>query len=106
MAADAAAFVEADRVIHTQGIEAVRVALTAEQVGRYELPTAPAKSTDSRTKRWEGDTCQLEALDPSTLANVVEAAIEEWLDLDAYGEELDRERRDRAELLALPRGSE
>jgi hypothetical protein len=106
MAEDAAAFVEADRVIHTLGIEAVRVALTAGQLKHYELPTAPAKATDSRSKRWEGETCQLEALDPSTLASVVDAAITEWLDEDTFDEELDREREDRAELLALPRGDE
>jgi hypothetical protein len=37
---------------------------------------------------------------------VVDTAITEWLDPDAYEQELDRERKDRAELLALPRGDE
>jgi hypothetical protein len=110
MAADAAAFVEHDSAVYTQAIEAERVALTAGQVNHYELPTAPPKERDSRSERWErekkGGTCQLEALDPSTLASVVDTAITEWLDLDAYEQEVDREREDRAELLALPRGDE
>ena len=43
MAADAAAFVEADRVIETLRIELVRVALTQEQVEEHDLPTTPPK---------------------------------------------------------------
>jgi hypothetical protein len=70
MAEDAAAFVEADRAIGTQLIVAERVALIGEQVKQYELPTAPAKATDSRSKRWEGETCQLEALWRDPLSSV------------------------------------
>lgn len=62
MAADAAAFLREDRIIATQTITAVRVALTTDQVTAYKLPTAPAKATDSRTAKWHGETCQLEAL--------------------------------------------
>jgi hypothetical protein len=39
--------VEADRVIKLQRIEAVRLALTAEQVTDYQLPMAPPKRSDS-----------------------------------------------------------
>ena len=37
-----------------------RVALTKEQVDGYELPTAPPKKSDSRSKKWKGETCQLQ----------------------------------------------
>jgi hypothetical protein len=40
---DAAAFVEADRMIWLPEVRGTRVALTAEQVGDHDLPTAPAK---------------------------------------------------------------
>lgn len=43
MAADAAAFVEADRIVYNLALAAVRLALTREQVEEYDLPTAPAK---------------------------------------------------------------
>jgi hypothetical protein len=58
-----------------------RVALTAEQVARYDLPTAPPKKLDSRAAGWT-DTCQLEALPPDALALLVREAIEDSLDGD------------------------
>lgn len=106
IAEDAAAFVRADRTIHTTRLDAVRVALTVEQVETYELPTAPVKATDSRSAGWAGGTCQLEALPPDTLADIVREAIEGQLDLARLRLELARERDDRAELLGLPRGED
>jgi hypothetical protein len=107
MTADAAAFVEADRPILTQRIVGVRVALTADQVEEHHLPTAPPKGSDGRSRSWRGATCQLEALPPDTLAELVRDAIvsrlsEWWLNFQVQAE-----RGDRAELyLGLPRGSE
>jgi hypothetical protein len=105
MASDAAAFVEAKRVIEIPEIIPQRVALTATQVARYELPTAPKKDSDSRSKSWSGETCQLEALSPSQLAKVVQYAIEDWIDDGVYEEEQDLERSERAGLLGLPPGA-
>lgn len=102
--ADAAAFVEADRVIALPDVRGVRVALTAEQVEHYELPTAPPKASDSRAASWEGETCQLEALAPDDLAAIVERAIVEQLDAKVYRQQVALEKRERAELLALPPG--
>lgn len=104
MAEDAAAFVDADRLIGTLRIEAVRIALTAQQVEAYHLPTAPPKASDTRSKKWEGETCQLEALAPDQLAAIIREAIEDRLDLGTYRRIVDLERADRAELLALPPG--
>ncbi len=102
---DSAAFVRADRVIATQAIIPVRVALTAEQVEHYALPTAPPKKKDSRSKRWVGETCQLEALSPADLSQVVDNAIRRELVWSTYQREIALERDDRAELLGLPRGA-
>jgi len=104
IAEDAAAFVLEDRVLATQRLDAVRVALTVDQVDEFALPTAPAKTSDSRSHDWTDGTCQLEALPPDTLAEIVREAIEEHLDLERYDREVDAERDDRAELLGLPRG--
>lgn len=102
---DARAFVLDDRVIQTQDVLGRRVALTREQVELWQLPTAPPKPTDTRTKRFDGETCQLEALSPDTLAGLVRQAIEEELDLDRLRAQRDLEREDRVELLAaLPEG--
>jgi hypothetical protein len=104
MVEDAAAFVEAERQLATQRIVPVRVALTADQIADHDLPTAPPKKTDSRSKKWKGPTCQLEALAPDVLAEIVKRAIVDQLDLDRFERALEQERADRAELLALPPG--
>jgi hypothetical protein len=53
-----------------------RVALTAEQATSYSLEPAPAKTTDSRSKKWGAKpTYQLEALPPDVLAGMVDAEI-------------------------------
>ena len=57
-----------------------RVAVTPEQVDAYQLPTAPPKATDRR--QFTGQTCQAEALDPATLAELLAAALEDVLDPD------------------------
>lgn len=106
LAQDAAAFVEADRVIQPQRVEAVRVALTSEQVVDYGLPTAAAKTSDRRSRRWRGGTCQVEALAPDELAATVEQAITKYLSKDIFEAQLEQERGDRQEIaLGLPAGS-
>jgi hypothetical protein len=104
VAADAVAFFEQDKILANQELVFERVALTAEQVAIHGLPTSPAKSSDSRSKSWVGETCQLEALAPDQLAGIVESSIAAWIDVDVYVEHLERENADRAELLGLPRG--
>ena len=106
MAEDAAAFVGSDRVIHTLEIIPVRVALTAVQVETYDLPTAPAKVSDTRSCTWSGGTCQLEALPPDALAGLVREAIGEWFDFDILADHVGAEADERAELLGLPAGGE
>lgn len=78
--ADVAAFVTADRPWPEVSVGFVRVALTAEQVARHGLPTAPAKLTDSRSKAWVGETCQLEALVANVIADIMRHTIEGILD--------------------------
>ncbi len=102
---DAAAFVEADRTIWLPEVRGIRVALTADQVDDHDLPTAPPKESDSRSASWEGETCQLEALAPDALAELVEQAIVEQLDPIVFDVQIELEKRERAELLALPRGA-
>lgn len=76
----------------------VRVALTEEQVELHDLPTAPPKSSDSRSASWIGDTAQAEAMPPDILAQTVREAIEERIDQDALQEVLDREEEERGRL--------
>jgi hypothetical protein len=103
--ADVAAFVEEDRIIMSQSVTASRVALTEDQVYIYDLPTAPAKTSDSRSAAWKGETCQLEALAPDLLAVTVREAIEQWFDADKLRAVVGLEAGERVDLLrALPAG--
>jgi hypothetical protein len=117
LANDVAAFVEADRTLATQRVEAVRVALTVEQVERHGLPTDRLKKPKPRDQaarvmndRWReryGDrTAQLEALPPDVLADIVREAVEARMDLDVWRACVEMESRDRAELLGLPAGED
>lgn len=105
MARDAQAFLDDDKIIASQEIIPVRVALTADQVADFELPTSPAKESDSRSARWSGETCQLEALAPDELALILESEITSWFDDDIFETQIISEEDDRVSLLrALPRG--
>jgi hypothetical protein len=75
-----------------------RLAVTPEQIERYDLDTAPPKKDDKRA--FSGDTCQAEALAPDVLANILRAAIEQRIDRRVYERVLKRERQVRRELLA------
>ncbi len=84
-----------------------RVALGAEHIERFNLPTAPPKSTDSRTKNWQGAaTCQLEALPPDVLAGLLDATVKTYLNLAVYERDLQEEEEERRRITkALPAGS-
>jgi hypothetical protein len=102
---DASEFLAEDRIIQTQRIIAERVALKGWQVAEFKLPTSPAKSTDSRSAKWTGGTCQVEALPPNVLAALVEGAIENYLDQDLIAQHGLAEQQERVQLLrALPSG--
>jgi hypothetical protein len=96
-------------------IEAERVAILPSQTAG--LPSAPPKASDNRgfdemlvhvSSDEDGEyididpteTWQLEALPPDELAAIVEEAIEQRLDRDAYDDMLAEERAVRAQVLA------
>lgn len=91
--ADVMAFVGSD-----QRLRFKRIALTPEQVVLYDLPTSPPKATD---KRGEGitETCQAEALPPDTLAQIVKAAVQEYIDDGQYALDRYMEEQERAHLI-------
>ncbi|HWA17736.1 MAG TPA: hypothetical protein VG757_01955 [Devosia sp.] len=108
VAEDVEEFVEADRTWGEVFVNFERVALTGKQVKAFDLPTAPARATDSRSKSWSGETCQLEALTPTQIAEILEAAIERWIApvqmiFDRRAEADERTRLTR--LLAAPVGA-
>lgn len=107
MAADAQAFVFQERTSAlTADLRPSRVALTEAQVEEYDLPTAPPKSSDSRSVNWLTETCQAEAMPPDLLADVVRRAIEDQVDEDLREVVLEAEREDRAAIAEVLRGTD
>lgn len=101
VAQDVASFVMADRPHGHVSVEFERVALIEEQVRAFDLPTAPAKSSDSRSRSWTGGTCQLEALPPDQIAMILNSAIERRFDQDQFADDQSAEHHDRTMINGL-----
>ena len=80
-----------------------RVALTMEQITKYNPPPNPAKQNDSRyrqyvkehgTRSWE-----LDALKPDVLINLVEESIKKYLDEELYNEMVAEEEAEQDKLI-------
>jgi hypothetical protein len=89
-----------------KSIVPVKVALTAEQVGRFKLPPMmKAKTGSSNYKRFaeiHGDnTWELEALSPIDLQAVLREAVEGVLDCEAFTHETEEEAKDLSRLGTL-----
>jgi hypothetical protein len=80
-----------------------RIALTRGQVEYYGLTIYPAKPSDLRSRRWVGETCQLEALPPDALAGLLASAIESNLDPEILSQARKAEAQERRQISrALP----
>jgi hypothetical protein len=75
-----------------------RLAVVPAQIVSLGLQTAPAKPTDKRS--FQGETVQCEAIPPDVLAAIVNGAIEDRLDHDAYELVLAKEEMTRGVLAA------
>jgi hypothetical protein len=87
-------------------VHAIKVALTAEQVQRFQLvPNAEAKVSSKRFKKFAAkygkDVFELEAIDPAQLDKEVRAAVEGVIDRDAYTAEVKAEKRDAAHIATV-----
>lgn len=86
-------------------IEVVRLALLMEQIEKYDPPENPAKITDSRAAGYiarHGDSSwELDALEPRVLVALVDDAVGEVLDQDAWNEAEKRQGEGRRQLRAL-----
>lgn len=56
-----------------------RVAVTAEQVVDWNLPTRPTKQSDTRAKGFAKTSVELDALEPDQLRGLVQSVIERHL---------------------------
>jgi len=86
-----------------QRIEVGRLALTMDQIEQWNPPPNPAKMTDSRAAVYVdqfGDSSwELDAIEPTELAELVRSAVINLRDEDLWQEAVDREEEMRTELL-------
>jgi hypothetical protein len=100
------------RDFDVENIAAYKVALTIEQVEDFELsPSMEAKDTSPTytsfvEKYGISDAYELEAMESSDLAETLEEAIKEVLNLDLYYQELATEAADSAQILAVKQQAE
>jgi hypothetical protein len=57
-----------------------RITVTPGQITAWGLPTAPPKPTDSRAKKFKGETVEIEAIPPGTLRQMVRDCITRHID--------------------------
>lgn len=88
-----------------EGIAVNRLALNMDQVHLYDPPPNPTKLSDSRAKVYIQDygyeSWELDALRPDVLAQLVEDAIEDLRDPDAWAKAVKREEKERLTLNAI-----
>ncbi|MEN3335677.1 MAG: hypothetical protein V7641_5042 [Blastocatellia bacterium] len=60
-----------------------RVAVTPAQIRQYGLLTRPTKKTDSRSKNFEGESVEVDAIPPAMLRQMARECIEQHIDEDA-----------------------
>jgi hypothetical protein len=84
-----------------------RLALTAEQVEAWNLPTRPAKASDPEARKFGAEAVELDAIPPDVLVGLVEDAIVGLIDPDAWRMEQAAEASERAilEKIAATGGS-
>ena len=91
-----------------EDVHAIKVALTEEQIQRFDLPpTMDAKKSSPNYKKFlaenGGHAYELEALPPATLQEIVEDGIRSVLDLAAFDASRDAERDDAVFLASVRR---
>lgn len=81
-------------------LDFVRLALTMEQIDRYQPPPNPAKATDARfahyAREFGSESWELDALDPPTLRALVEREVARHRDERAWTAQVERQERERA----------
>jgi len=83
-------------------MQVIKIALTMDQVQRYNPPPNPAKRTDPRAHDYMAKhgavSWEVDALPPNVLTKIIQVAIEKFVDLDMMQEIRDQEEQDKERL--------
>jgi hypothetical protein len=78
-----------------------RVAVTPAQINEFDLPTRPTKKSDSRSKSFEGESVEVDALPPDTLRQIIRDCIERHIEPTTLATVRKAEQSERAYLHKL-----
>ncbi len=83
-------------------VEVIPIALTMEQIRKYDPPTNPAKETDPRAKwyfeNYGNKSWEVDALKPEVMQELIENSILEYLDLEKVEQVKKQEEKDKIKL--------
>jgi hypothetical protein len=78
-----------------------RVAVTPEQIESMNLPTRPTKRTDTRSRSFDGESVEVDAIPPSVLREIADSSIRAHVDIHQLRVLEAVEREERAQLLQI-----
>ncbi|GAC1474988.1 MAG: hypothetical protein NVSMB9_26470 [Isosphaeraceae bacterium] len=81
-----------------------RVAVTVSQIKSLSLPTRPTKTSDSRSKGFEGGSVEVDAIPPADLRRLVKGCITRHIDPEAHERLLAVEQAERETLIGIVEG--
>ena len=86
-------------------VEVKRIALTMEQISKFNPPPNPAKITDSRCgnyiKKYGNESWELDALEPNVITELIKGHVYQYLDTDLFKDAYRQENEDKEELQML-----
>lgn len=83
-------------------VEVRRIALMEDQVLEWELPPAPTKVSDSRSRTWDGiGQVELDAVPPKKIVSLLENAVHDLFDADRYEDLVEQEESEKEEFRAV-----
>ena len=77
------------------------VAVTDQQIEEMNLPTRPTKKTDSRSKNFEGESVEVDAIPPKELKRICRSLIEQHIDEGLLGRHVLIENAERDTLTQI-----
>lgn len=90
-------------------VDLERVAVTPEQIALYDLPTRPQKKSDTRSRNFEGEAVEIDAMSPDVLCEIVEECITRHIDSHEWEQMQIAEQAEKetlGNLLGLFRGAQ
>ncbi len=76
--------------------------MTQDQIEAWSLPTRPTKRTDTRAKGFQGESVEVDAIEPGQLRALVRDAIDQHVEPHILAETRRIEAAERETLMSVP----